>query len=96
MAYPLLRLSALECLNSFADSMTYYASADFCPVATSRSSQSLYSDAEQTSRGKFNRLQCTTAESTLRVLDEYGLCDVLPARPTLAPLIRFLFIGPHL
>jgi len=24
-AYPLLRLSALECLNSLADSMTYYA-----------------------------------------------------------------------
>ena len=24
-AYPLLRLSALECLNSLADGMTYYA-----------------------------------------------------------------------
>src|ERR1700750_1667231 len=54
------------------------------------------SDTKQTSRGKLNRLQCTTAGSTLRVLDGYGLRDQLPARPTLAPRIRFLFIGSHL
>ena len=52
--------------------------------------------AKQTSRGKLNRLRCTTAGSTLRVLDGYGLRDQLPARPTLAPRIRFLFIGSHL
>jgi hypothetical protein len=54
------------------------------------------SDTKQTSRGKLNRIQCTTAGSTLRVLDGYGLRDQLPARPTLAPRIRFLFIGSHL
>src|SRR5262245_4527069 len=53
-------------------------------------------DTKQTSRGKLNRVQCTTARSTLRVLDGYGLRDQLPARPTLAPRIRFLFIGSHL
>src|SRR6516162_8980459 len=52
-------------------------------------------DAKQTSRGKLNRFRCTTAGSTLRVLDGYGLRDQLPARPTLAPRIRFLFIGSH-
>src|SRR5215472_9703462 len=53
-------------------------------------------DTKQTSRGKLNRLRCTTAGSTLCVLDGYGLRDQLPARPTLAPRIRFLFIGSHL
>jgi hypothetical protein len=53
-------------------------------------------NAEQTSRGKFSRLPCAVAESTLRVLDEYGLCDSLPARPTLAPHIRFLSINSHI
>jgi hypothetical protein len=43
-----------------------------------------------------NRLWCTTAGSTLRALDGYGLRDTLPARPALAPRIRFLFIGSHL
>src|SRR5439155_15681120 len=53
-------------------------------------------DTGQISRGKLNRLWCTTAGSTLRVLDGYGLRDKSPARPTLAPRIRFLFIGSHL
>lgn len=69
--------------------MTYFTpSADFCQVVRRPhgSSQSPCSDAGQISRGKFNRLRCTTAGSTLRVFDGYGLCDVLPARPTLAPL----------
>ncbi len=48
-------------------------------------------DAEQISWGKLNRLPCTVAESTLRVLDGYGLRGKLPARPALAPCIRFLF-----
>jgi hypothetical protein len=49
----------------------------------------------QPSRGKLDHLQCTTAESTLRVLDGYGLCNLALTRPTLTPLIRFLFIGSH-
>src|SRR4030088_579256 len=53
-------------------------------------------DTAQISRGKLNRLRCTTAGSTLRILDGSGLRDVSPARPTLAPHIRFLFIGSHL
>jgi hypothetical protein len=56
----------------------------------------LLGDTEQISRGKLNRLRCTTAGSTLRALDGYGLRDTLPARPALAPRIRFLFIGSHL
>src|SRR6516225_7457147 len=63
---------------------------------TLRSPQSPVGDTKQTSRGKLNRFRCTTAGSTLRVLDEYGLRDQLPARPTLAPRIPFLFIGSHL
>src|SRR6201984_3466853 len=53
-------------------------------------------NTKQTSRGKLNRFRGSTAGSTLRVLDGYGLRDQLPARPTLAPRIRFLFIGSHL
>src|SRR6266705_5838051 len=73
-------------------------SADFCPAVRwplSRLSR-LAGDTEQISRGKLNRLRCTTAGSTLRALDGYGLRDPLPARPALAPRIRFLFIGSHL
>src|SRR6266536_2483085 len=50
---------------------------------------------EQISWGKLNRLPCTVAESTLRVLDGYGLRGKLPARPALTPCIRFLFIDSH-
>src|SRR6266446_8366905 len=53
------------------------------------------SNAEQISWGKLNRLPYTIAESTLRVLDGYGLRGKLPARPALAPCIRFLFIDSH-
>src|SRR5260370_13063012 len=73
-------------------------SADFCSaVRRPRGRLSrLADDTGQISRGKLNRLRCTTAGSTLRVLDGYGLRDKSPARPTLAPRIRFLFIGSHL
>ena len=72
-------------------------SADFCPaVRPSLGGPSRRSDTEQISRGKFSRLPCTVAGSTPRVLDGYGLRSTLPARPTLAPRIRFLSIGPHL
>jgi len=53
-------------------------------------------DTPQISRGKLNRLRCTAAGSTLRAVDGYGLRDTLPARPMLAPRIRFLSIGSHL
>src|ERR1700686_97726 len=56
----------------------------------------LADDTGQISRGKLNRLRCTTAGSTLRALDGCGLRDTLPARPALAPPIRFLFLGSHL
>jgi hypothetical protein len=45
--------------------------------------------------GKLNCLPCTAAACTLRILDGYGLRGNLPARPTLAPYIRFLFIDSH-
>ena len=62
---------------------------------TSRFPQFRTRNTTQTSRGKFSRLRCTVAGSTLRVLDGYGLRDSLPARPTLAPRIRFLSINSH-
>src|ERR1700731_1060517 len=46
-------------------------------------------DTEQISWGKLSRLPCAIAESTLRTLDGYGLRGKLPARPALAPYIRF-------
>src|SRR6266851_3194711 len=73
-------------------------SADFCSAVRrplGRLSR-LADDTGQISRGKLNRLQCTTAGSTLCVLDGYGLRDTLPARPALAPRIRFLFIGSRI
>src|SRR5208282_6101700 len=64
--------------------------ADFCPAVRRPCDHlSRRSDAEQISWGKLNRLPCTAAESTLRTLDGYGLRSKLPARPALAPCIRF-------
>ena len=54
------------------------------------------SDTEQISWGKLSRFLCTVAESTLRTLDGYGLRGKLPARPALAPCIRFLSIDSHI
>src|SRR3984893_14970535 len=73
-------------------------SADFCSAVRrplGRPSR-LADDTGQISRGKLNRLRCTTAGSTLRALDGCGLRDTLPARPALTPPVRFLFIGSHL
>ena len=56
-------------------------------------SQSRLRDLQRISRGKLDRLLRTTTEFTPCVLDRYGLCDHLPARPTLTPQIRFLYIG---
>jgi hypothetical protein len=41
----------------------------------------------------FDRFPRATTEFTLCVLDRYGLRDHWPARPTLTPPIRFLYIG---
>src|SRR6202795_4182469 len=72
-------------------------SADFCPaIGPPHGAPSRHSDTEQISWSKFSRLPCTVAGSTLRVLDGYGLRGTLPARPTLAPDIRFLSINSHL
>src|SRR5438132_1604750 len=54
--------------------------ADFCPaVRRPFDHLSRRGDAEQISWGKLNRLPCTIAESTLCVLDGYGLRGNLPA-----------------
>ena len=71
-------------------------SADFCPaVRRPLGSLSRPGDTEQISWGKLSRLPCTIAGSTLRTLDGYGLRGKLPARPALAPYIRFLSIDSH-
>lgn len=56
-------------------------------------SVSITGQKRQISRGKFLRLPRTTAGFTFRALDGYGLCCSLPARPTLTPQIRFLYVG---
>ena len=68
-------------------------SADFC-LAFRRpyGRLSRFRGTTQISRGKFSRLRRAIAGSTFRVLDGYGLRDKPPARPTLKPCIRFLFI----
>src|ERR1051326_6693179 len=64
--------------------------ADFCPVVRlSYDNLSRRNDTEQISRGKLSCLPCTIAESTLRTLGGYGTRSKLPARPVLAPNIRF-------
>jgi len=71
-------------------------SADLCSaVRPPFGSLSRRSDTEQISWGKLSRLPCTVAGSTLRTLDGYGLRGKLPARPALAPDIRFLSIDSH-
>ena len=72
-------------------------SADFCPaVRPPFDNLSRRSDTEQISWGKLSRLLCTAAGSTLRTFDGYGLRGKLPARPALAPGIRFLSIDSHI
>jgi len=52
-----------------------------------------FRDTTQISRGKFDRLQHTTAGSTLCALDGCGLRSAGPPRPALTPHTLFLFIG---
>src|SRR5262249_58765616 len=71
-------------------------SADFCrAVRPPLDGLSRRGDTRQISRGKFSRLPCTIAGSTLRTLDGYGLRGTSSARPMLAPHIRFLSIDSH-
>src|SRR5215831_20470050 len=72
-------------------------SADFCSaIRPPLDGLSRRGDTKQISWGNLSRLPCTAAESTLRVLDGYGLRGKLAARPALAPCIRFvLSIGSH-
>jgi hypothetical protein len=72
-------------------------SADFCPaIGPPHGAPSRRSDTEQISWGKLSRLPRTVAESTLRPIDGYGLRGTLPARPVLAPCIRFLSIDSRI
>jgi hypothetical protein len=72
-------------------------SADFCSaVRLPCDNLSRRSDTEQISWGKLSRLPCAIAESTLRTLNGYGFCGKLPARPALAPCIRYLSIDSHI
>jgi len=72
-------------------------SADFCPVIRPpHGDLSRRSDTAQISWGKLSRLPRTVAESTLRTVDGYGLRGTLPARPVLAPCIRFLSIDSRI
>ena len=48
---------------------------------------------QQISRDKLDCFLRATTGFTLCVLDRYGLRDHGPARPTLTPQIRFLYIG---
>src|SRR5207244_6547045 len=48
---------------------------------TLRCAHSKFRDAQQISRGKFDRLPRTTAEFTTNAFDGYGLHGHLPARP---------------
>ena len=68
----------------------FYSAVRMPPGSLSRRN-----DTEQISWGKLSRLPCAIAESTLRTLDGYGLRGKLPARPALAPYIRFLSIDSH-
>ena len=53
-------------------------------------------DTPETSRGKFDRLRRTPAESTPAALDGYGLRGQAPARPATNASIRFLYIRSRL
>jgi len=89
------RGSCRTCL-SFCSGLPNTPSADFClMIRWPFDHPSRRGDMRQISRGKFSRLPCATAESTPCVLDGYGLRGTLPARPTLAPCIRFLSINSH-
>src|SRR4249920_2023740 len=97
-----LRLSVRSTFRCWSASLALPTSepntpyADFCSAVRRPFGRfSRRSDTKQISRGKLSCLPCTIAESTLRAFDGYGLRSTLPARPALAPNIRFLFIDSH-
>jgi len=91
-----LRLSAWSASLALPTTWPTMPSADFCPaVRPPYGALSRRSDTEQISWGKFSRLPCIVAGSTLRILDGYGLRGTWPARPTLAPSTRCLSIDSH-
>jgi len=85
-SFPPPTMPSADCCRCF--------SADYSPLSRFPPCRA-FSDQPQLSRGKFDHFPCTTAESTLCVLDGYGLRNLALTRPTLTPLIRFLFIGSH-
>jgi hypothetical protein len=91
---PVVSLLSDEWLARQTDAVTT-PSADFCrSIRDTFDSLSLdFGTKRQISRGKFLRLPRTTAEFTFRALDGYGLHCQLPARPTLTPQIRFLYVS---
>ena len=91
---PVVSLLSDEWLARQTDAATT-PSADFCrPIREPCDQLSLdFGTRRQTSRGKFQCLPRTTAEFTFCALDGSGLRCLLPARPTLTPQIRFLYVG---
>ena len=102
-APPLLRFMSYLPLLSFGPSAVGKAPAYYAVCLTSalRSghltvASALCGDTRTRSPGVSSvALRCTIAEYTLCILDGYGLRDKWPARPMLAPHIRFLSIDPH-
>ena len=81
--YVLLTTPSVRAFVSGNVPMTTMPSADFC-AAINRPYERLSPDAPDTtqiSRGKFDRLRRTPAESTETELDGYGLRGRRPARP---------------
>ena len=81
--YVLLTTPPVRAFISGNVPMTTMPSADFC-AAINRPYERLSPDAPDTtqiSRGKFDHLRRTPAESTETELDGYGLCGRRPARP---------------
>ena len=81
--YVLLTTPSVRAFVSGNVPMTTMPSADFC-AAIGRTYERLSPDAPDTtqiSRGKFDRLRRTPAESTETELDGYGLRGHRPARP---------------
>src|SRR5580704_6553343 len=69
-----LHLSAWSASLALPTTWPTMPSADFCPaVRPPYGALSRRSDTEQISSGKFSRLPCIVAGSTLRILDGYGL-----------------------
>jgi len=90
--------SAVEASGLHPPTRTTMPSADFSDAVGPPCEEPSppMADTPETSRGKFDRLRRTPAESTPAALDGYGLCGQGPARPTTNASIRFLSIRPRL